>query len=94
MITIAFFFAGDNLWNTFGVTNPPSWYYTCKQYPMQTLVTIFLIVPSIGQSFVTTGAFEITCNGEVLFSKLQSGRFPNGPDLIEAFKNFGLVHSS
>ena len=34
---------------------------------------------------------KITCNGEILFSKLQTGRFPNGVELIEAFKNFGLI---
>lgn len=94
LITIAFFFMGDNLWNIIGVTQPPSWYYTCKQYPLQTLVTIFLVIPSIGQKFVTTGAFEIMCNDQVLFSKIQTGRFPNGADLIDVFKNFGLVEAT
>lgn len=93
MITIAFFFFGDNLWTMFGFTTPPSWYRTCKQYPMQTLVTIFLIIPSFVQKYITTGAFEITCNGELLFSKIQTGGFPNGVELIEAFKSFGLVQS-
>lgn len=85
---------GDNLWNMIGITNPPTWYYTCKQYPMQTLVTIFLIIPSFGQKFVVTGAFEIMCNDQVLFSKVELGRFPNGPELIELFKNFGLTHGN
>ena len=92
MITIAFFFLGDQVWTMLGLTSPPSWYNTCKQYPMQTLVFIFLILPSFGTKFVTTGAFEISCNGDVLFSKLESGRFPNANDLISAFKDFGLTH--
>jgi selT/selW/selH-like putative selenoprotein len=94
MITIAFFFLGDTLWNMLGFTTPPSWYSTCKQYPVQSLVGIFLIMPSFFQSFITTGAFEIMCNGEVLFSKLDSGRFPNGVDLVEVFKNFGLTQAA
>lgn len=94
MVTVAFFFLGDGLWITFGCRTPPSWYLTCKEYPLQSLVFIFLIVPSFAQSFVTTGAFEIMCNGEVLFSKLETGRFPNGQELIEMFKNVGVIHTS
>mmetsp|Transcript_11446 Transcript_11446/g.14415 ORF Transcript_11446/g.14415 Transcript_11446/m.14415 type:complete len:140 (+) Transcript_11446:356-775(+) len=94
MITIAFFFLGDGLWTMIGLSSPPSWYQTCKQYPVQTLVTIFLIIPSFVQKYITTGAFEITCNGELMFSKIQSGRFPNGVELIEIFKNYGLAHNN
>lgn len=92
LITIAFCFIGDYLWTMLGMNSPPYWYSTCKQYPMQTLVFIFLILPSFGTKFVVTGAFEITCNGEVLFSKIESGRFPDANDLISAFKDFGLTH--
>ena len=70
LITIAFCFIGDYLWTMLGMNSPPYWYSTCKQYPMQTLVFIFLILPSFGTKFVVTGAFEIMCNGEVLFSKI------------------------
>mmetsp|Transcript_25861 Transcript_25861/g.31881 ORF Transcript_25861/g.31881 Transcript_25861/m.31881 type:complete len:146 (+) Transcript_25861:268-705(+) len=94
MITIAFCFLGDNLWTYIpGISAPPDWYINAKKYPLQSLITIFLIIPSFAQSFITTGAFEIACNDEVLFSKLALNRFPNGNDLIEAFKNFGLAHA-
>ena len=85
---------GDNLWTMIGFSSPPAWYLSCKQYPVQSLITIFLIIPTMVQKFITTGAFEIMCNDQVLFSKLALGRFPNGVDLIDVFKNFGLVHAS
>ncbi len=37
------------------------------------------------QSQITTGAFEIILDGNVVFSKMALGRFPDGPELIETF---------
>ena len=38
------------------------------------------------QSKITTGAFEIALDGEIIFSKIKSGRFPDGPELIDLFQ--------
>jgi selT/selW/selH-like putative selenoprotein len=94
VIVIAFFFLGDSIWKMLGINTPPALYQTCKDYPVQTLVTIFLVVPSFAQSFMTTGAFEVMCNGQVIFSKLETGRFPNGVELVDMFKTFGLMHAN
>jgi selenoprotein W-related protein len=33
------------------------------------------------------GAFEVTVDGELIFSKLQLGRFPNPGEIVEKVKN-------
>jgi selT/selW/selH-like putative selenoprotein len=44
-----------------------------------------LSIVQLIQSKVTTGAFEIAVDGQVVFSKLQMGRFPEADDLIKIF---------
>lgn len=72
------------------VKSPPTWYNTAKQYPMQTFIFLFFVLPTFVQSFITTGAFEIALDGAVVFSKIQTGRFPTGPELIEIFQKAGI----
>ena len=38
----------------------------------------------LGGKLVNTGAFEVTYRGERVWSKLESGRFPSLPELIDA----------
>jgi selT/selW/selH-like putative selenoprotein len=85
--TIVFLFMGDKIWSYIpGFQNgPPNWYQTCKMYPMQTLLFIFFFLPTILQSSMTTGAFEIDIDGKTVFSRLESKRFPTGDELIELF---------
>lgn len=91
LMTVAFIFVGDTLWNFIpfsgGSTNPPSWYKFCKQHGMYVFLGLFFFVPTFMQAQITTGAFEIMLNGQVLFSKLETGRFPNGPELSEMFQS-------
>lgn len=86
---IALVFFGDSLWSFlpyFKTRGPPELYKTAKQYPMQTFVILFFVLPSMLQSKITTGAFEIALDGDIIFSKLRSGRFPDGPELIDLFQ--------
>lgn len=91
MIAIVIIFMGENVWNYIPfVKQPPEWYRTCKQYPLQTFIGLFFILPTVVQSKFTTGAFEIMLDGEVLFSKIATGKFPDGPGLIEMFQKAGI----
>lgn len=91
LLAIAFLFMGDKLWSFMPfVKSPPTWYNTAKQYPMQTFIFLFFVLPTFVQSFITTGAFEIALDGAVVFSKIQTGRFPTGPELIEIFQKAGI----
>lgn len=93
ILAIAFVFMGEKLFSFVPfVKTTPQWFITAKQYPMQSFVILFFVVPTFVQSFVTTGCFEIMLNGKVVFSKIQSGRFPDGPELIQIFETAGFSH--
>jgi len=87
---IAGFFFGDSIWSILPIRSPPTWYQYCKQNAVQVLIVLFLVIPTMIQSKVTSGAFEIALDENVLFSKLETGRFPNGEELISMFVNAGL----
>mmetsp|Transcript_84 Transcript_84/g.109 ORF Transcript_84/g.109 Transcript_84/m.109 type:complete len:139 (-) Transcript_84:315-731(-) len=90
MTAIALLLFGDSIWSMFSFEKPPEWYNTCKKNKMQVFMLTFLIIPTFLQSYVTTGAFEIMLNDEVLFSKLDSGKFPTGDGLIKIFARYGF----
>jgi len=39
---------------------------------------------------INSGAFEVTLNGKPVWSKIESGRFPQMPELVEALRASGL----
>jgi len=86
---IPFALIGDVLWSYlpyFSSRGPPKIYKTAKQYPMQTFMILFFLVPTVVQSKITTGAFEIMLDDEVIFSKMAMGRFPDYPELLQKFQ--------
>jgi len=84
---VAMIFMGDSVWSMIPMmSGPPKWYQTCKQYPLQTFMGLFFVLPTLIPSQVTTGAFEIALDGDVLFSKIAVGRFPTGPELVHLFQ--------
>jgi len=92
IFVVAVFFLGDSFWHYIPfVQSPPEFYHAMKRNPIPFLFGIFLIVPSIIQGHVSTGAFEIALDGEIVFSKLESGRFPEANDLFKAFVKAGLI---
>jgi len=93
ILAIASIFLGEKLWSYVPfVKTTPQWFLTAKQYPMQSFVILFFVLPTIVQSFVTTGAFEIMLDGRTVFSKIQTGKFPTGPELLDIFEKAGFAH--
>jgi selT/selW/selH-like putative selenoprotein len=91
---LASMFLGDAIWTyvPFGTGQPPAWYHDLKANGMAVVVFVFLIVPTLVQNLTTTGAFEIVLDEDVvLYSKLQTGRMPNGNDIIEAMARVGMT---
>lgn len=54
-----------------------------------TFLALF-VLNNIANSLVATGAFEVYLDGEVIYSKLTSGRFPGAADLLSALQARGL----
>jgi len=87
ILTLAAVFLGETFWTFIPfVRTTPSWYANLKEYPMQTFLFIFVILPSIVSSAATSGAFEIMMDGEVIWSRLQTGQFPDGQQLLNLFR--------
>jgi selT/selW/selH-like putative selenoprotein len=49
------------------------------------LILIFFIGNNIQSGLLTTGAFEISYNEELVYSKLQTGKMPELNGLVNAF---------
>jgi selT/selW/selH-like putative selenoprotein len=85
---IAFLFAGSAIFKALGIPEPDI-YKRAKENPVGAFVVLFMI-NSFGASQLSTGAFEIDVDGQVVFSKLVSGRFPSAHDLTHALSSMGF----
>jgi len=91
MFTLAAIFAGEGIFKMVPfISQTPQWYHTAKENPAFVLMAVFLFIPSILNSFVVTGAFEVILDGVVIYSKLETGSMPTGPMIIEAFAKAGI----
>jgi selT/selW/selH-like putative selenoprotein len=63
---------------------------TCNYRPMAASLAIAIKKETGIDSVLTgskkTGAFEVILDGELIFSKLQSNRFPDHPDVVEGIR--------
>lgn len=50
----------------------------------------FMVLGSVSQSLLSTGAFEVYYNDDLVFSKLQNQRWPTMQELDELFVRHGL----
>lgn len=73
------------------MNGPPSWYFGVKENPVPALIGTFILVPTFANSFVTTGAFEVELDGDVIFSKIGTGRFPTGTEIVNLLTKAGLT---
>lgn len=77
---IALLLGGDMIFQMLSMQEP-EFYVTMKANKMTAFLLLFLL-NNVGNSMLTTGAFEIFIDGELAFSKLATGRFPSGEDLV------------
>ncbi|TVU02363.1 hypothetical protein EJB05_52148 [Eragrostis curvula] len=78
--------AGDQIFPRFGMV-PPPWYYSLRANRFGTMASIWLF-GNFAQSFLqSSGAFEVYCNGQLVFSKLSEQRFPSEVELQELIGN-------
>lgn len=79
---------GSFIFDTLGVPQPFFVPYM-RENRVRTLFGIF-VVNSVANSFLATGAFEVSIDGELVFSRLQQQRFPTGAEVMEALQQRGL----
>merc|ERR1712071_411595 len=87
-------FMGESIFRFIPFTNRgqviPEWYYNLKENPLGAMILVFFILPSLAQSFTTSGAFEVSLDGVLIYSKLEMGRMPTVQDIIQALAHQGL----
>jgi len=87
-------FLGDKIFALFGMSYVPSWYANVQKHGMQLAIFVYLLLPNMLSKYLVTGAFEISLDGEIIFSKIETGRLPQFGDLVTPLVNAGLKQAS
>lgn len=91
---ILFVIMGDNVFRLIGMQRGPNWYYDIfMKNPVPIMIGLYIMIPSILNGYMISGAFEIILDGnEKIFSKLATGRMPQADDLITPLTEAGLQY--
>jgi selT/selW/selH-like putative selenoprotein len=88
MGVMLFTFVGEWIFSKLGLPLP-AFHATLKDNKMM-MVLGFMMLGQIAGQLIATGAFEISVNGKVVFSKLELGRMPTGEDIMSGMARSGL----
>ncbi|KAH9616351.1 hypothetical protein KSS87_010813 [Heliosperma pusillum] len=77
---VAVIMAGDQIFPRLGIS-PPPWYYTLRANRFGTISATWLFGNFMQSSLQSSGAFEVSFDGEQVFSKLREQRFPGEIEL-------------
>jgi len=91
MASFVYLFFGESLLSALGVANN-AFFEAVNENKFMVIVGMF-VMSSISQSLVATGAFEVYVGGETVYSKLEMGRMPSVPELIENLRKLGLEYN-
>ncbi|GLG95781.1 hypothetical protein R5R35_008666 [Gryllus longicercus] len=78
--------SGANLFNFIG-QEQPAWYLWCINNKIYSCMMVFFMCNAIEGQLVSTGAFEISFNDVPVWSKLETGRIPQPPELFQIIDN-------
>lgn len=73
--------AGDWIFRQIGIP-PPAIYYKLKEKQFIVIMAVMFLGNNLSNSLTSTGAFEISIDNQLIFSKLQTGRMPS-PQEVE-----------
>ena len=88
LLGIILLFGGSYIFKILNIPEPKI-YLMMKENQVASFVVLFMM-NSIGASQLSTGAFEISVNDVVVFSKLQQGRLPNLTDIVNGLVSQGF----
>jgi len=89
LLGIALIIFGKSLFDIIGLP-APSFVDYISNNKVQTFVVLF-VMNNIGHSYLATGAFEIYLNDDLIFSKLQTGRFPTMNEIFSILNSHGYT---
>ncbi|KAF4379118.1 hypothetical protein CsatB_000433 [Cannabis sativa] len=73
--------AGEQIFPKLGIMTPPAWYFSLRANRFGSIASVWLFGNFFQSALQSTGAFEVFCNGELVFSKLKEQRFPGEIEL-------------
>lgn len=83
MICIACILSGINIFGYLFGQQPPSWWVWCTENKLYSCMMIFFLCNALEGQLISTGAFEISLNDMPVWSKLETGRIPQPPELFQ-----------
>ncbi|KAK9069329.1 hypothetical protein SSX86_013445 [Deinandra increscens subsp. villosa] len=86
---------GEYIFPRLGFATPPAWYHSMRGNRFGTISSTWLMGNFLQGFLQSSGAFEVSINGEQVYSKLREKRFPGEIELREAISkrivNSGVV---
>lgn len=86
MLLIICILGSVNIFNFLGLQEP-SWWTWCTRNKLYSCIMIFFVCNAVEGQLLSTGAFEISMNDIPLWSKLETGRIPQPPELFKIIEN-------
>lgn len=76
-------------WNPFQFLNQPTpqWWNWLVENKIYGCMMLFFVANFFETNLISTGAFEIQFNDVPVWSKLETGRIPNPPELVQIIEN-------
>ncbi|CAA0830564.1 SelT-like protein [Striga hermonthica] len=78
---IGIIIGGEQIFPRLGFAAPPQWYYSMRANRFGSMASTWLLGNFLQSFLQSSGAFEVYCNGELVFSKLKENRFPGEIEL-------------
>lgn len=72
---------GEHIFPRLGYAVPPQWYHSLRANRFGSMASTWLLGNFLQSFLQSSGAFEVYCNGELVFSKLKEHRFPGEIEL-------------
>lgn len=88
-VGLAFVFVGDTIVKTLGFKEMPDLYKQAKENKMIVLGGLWFL-NNWGNTQLSTGAFEIYLDDQLIFSKINSGKVPTGEMILQLLGEKGL----
>ncbi|CAE6075365.1 unnamed protein product [Arabidopsis arenosa] len=81
MGVIGLIMGGEQIFPMIGIAQPPAWYHSLRANRFGSMASTWLLGNFLQSFLQSSGAFEVSCNGELVFSKLKEGSFPGEIEL-------------
>ncbi|WCJ28041.1 Selenoprotein Rdx type [Euphorbia peplus] len=78
---IGLIMGGEQIFPRLGFAAPPQWYYSLRANKFGSIASTWLFGNFVQSFLQSSGAFEVYCNGQLVFSKLTENRFPGEIEL-------------